>query len=183
MNAGTREQGWKVVGFSEYSTSATSFLSAGDVVRLYQKEERCWLSVEKELLRVHDHSPGRGEDRVRVKRGVRAVIGKGSESRTSASTSTLWQVEREVRVVGGSIHFGERVRLRHFGSRMYLSTLGMLLSSSVACADFPSKGLLWRCREMTHTNSSGLCTWKIGWSSPKTADSRNRCGRSKVSLI
>lgn len=100
VNAGSECAGWKLLLFAQYSPTAREMLQAGDVVRLYQKEEQAWICA----------SPITGGNKAMYE-GRPKLYSKKSFTMSATGVDTLWQVEKVTRNVGGPLHFNEEFRL------------------------------------------------------------------------
>lgn len=111
--------GLQIRGYSSYDSPETkeNFLNAGEIVRIYNKEEDGFLSVESV-----DSSGGNVFPHLYAHRS-------GEES-----SSTLFIIEKERNTYGGYIDAKENVKLRHFGTGLYLdaSKSGITLTTQLS---------------------------------------------------
>jgi predicted DNA-binding protein (UPF0251 family) len=112
---------WRVLPYSPYAPNAERYLKAGDVARLFHRDQGAYLTKRRD--------PDRGVEEVVLELGtsnssVRAST-SSSKSRVGSSeqwdnSNSLWMLERELPRRGGILRYTDQFRLKHLASGGYL---------------------------------------------------------------
>lgn len=116
VNGGQYMTGWTVQQYASYNPNGDIVLNGGDTVRLFHKEVEGYLSSDITA------DPNKEGSSVYLK-----LV--SSKSKTTSSSTTMWLIELENSVSGGTIPFKKIVRFRLQGTRQYL-TMGKKIRST-----------------------------------------------------